>query len=113
MTNYCRIKEVAALYGVSEELVYQWVQKGLLKPVLIPNLNRNDRSTCYGFDRDQLADFDPIINKNSMWALNKKELKREQNFYTDYLDKREQDLYDEICFINEMKKYLKDIEPYL
>ena len=113
MVNYCRIEEVAALYGVSAELVYRWVQKGLLKPTPIPNLRRNDKSLCYGFDRDQLADFDPITNRNSMWALEKKELRREQKFYMDYLDKREQDLYDEICFINDMKQYLKDIEPYL
>ena len=37
---------------------------------------------------------------------------RDHKAYLDWLDQREQRLYEEIEFINSMKKYVRDNEPY-
>lgn len=117
------VREVAQLYGVSEALVNNWIRSGQLKAIAVDNLHADRRyyngipvfqHWGVGITESELNRFTPNLSYRTIQLLEAKNrrLKTEHNKYLDWLDKREQDLYEEIEFVNKMRDYLKEIEPY-
>lgn len=123
--QYYTIGEVAYLYGVSESLVRKWIWNGSLKAVEIPDIY-NDTQYYKGvpvcrnphaiaIPRKELDCFIPNLSEHSVRILMAKHSKQQRDYdeYMDWLDRREQALYDEIEFIQKVKTYIKEVEPYL
>lgn len=124
MRNYYTVGEVAYLYGVSEQLVLRWIRNGELKAMRIPNAQedehyysgkriRPNNDFGYAISPETLDRFMPNVSYRSVQLLEAKNRKSRRDEYLCYLDKREQDLYDEIEFISKMRSYIEEIEPYI
>lgn len=116
------VNELTKLYGVSRSIIDQWIRSGQLEAVIVPNLHADrhyykglKETDCDGIGvlESTLDKFSPDMSFRSIQLLTTKNRKKYNDAYLDWLDKREKDLYDEIEFIGQMKKYVKDIEPYL
>lgn len=124
MRNYYTVREVAYLYGVSEQLVLRWIRNGELKTMRIPNVQEDEHYYSgkriqpnndfgYAISPETLDRFMPDASYRSVQLLEAKNRKSRRDEYLCYLDKREQDLYDEIEFISKMRSYIEEIEPYI
>ena len=124
MGNYYTVGEVAYLYGVSEQLVLRWIRNGELKAMRIPNAHKDEHYYSgkriqsnndfgYAVSPEALDRFMPNVSYRSVQLLEAKNRKSRRDEYLCYLDKREQDLYDEIEFISKMRSYIEEIEPYI
>ena len=124
MRNYYTVGEVAYLYGVSEQVVLRWIRNGELKAMRIPNVQEDEHyyngkrirpngDFGYAVSPETLDRFMPNVSYRSVQLLEAKNRKSRRDEYLCYLDKREQDLYDEIEFISKMRSYIEEIEPYI
>lgn len=117
MKNYYTVGEVAYLHGVSEQLVLRWIRNGELKATQIPNIHEDEHyysgKRIYAISPETLDSFMPNASYRSVQLLEAKNRKSRRDEYLCYLDKREQDLYDEIEFISKMRSYIEEIEPYI
>lgn len=117
MRNYYTVGEVAYLYGVSEQLVLRWIRNGELKAMRIPNVQEDEHyysgKRIHAISPETLDRFIPNVSYRSVQLLEAKNRKSRRDEYLCYLDKREQDLYDEIEFISKMRSYIEKIEPYI
>ena len=124
MRNYYTVGEVAYLYGVSEQVVLRWIRNGELKATRIPNAHKDERYYSgkriqpnndfgYAVSPETLDRFMPNVSYRSVQLLEAKNRKSRRDEYLCYLDKREQDLYDEIEFISKMRSYIEEIELYI
>lgn len=124
MRNYYTVGEVAYLYGVSEQVVLRWIRNGELKAMRIPNVQEDEHYYSgkrirpnykfgYAVSPETLDRFIPNVSYRSVQLLEAKNRKSRRDEYLCYLDKREQDLYDEIEFISKMRSYIEEIEPYI
>lgn len=124
--KYYTVGEVAYLYGVSKELVSKWIKEGQLKTVPVLNLhedeqyyrgiNVNNADTWgVGITEEALNEFKPNVSYKSVQILeaNNRRQERDHKAYLDWLDQREQALYNEIEFISSMRNYLEKNGPYL
>lgn len=125
MRDYYTIGEVAYLLKVSRSTVGRWIREGKLKAFITNGVtkdewNFNDRVSnsvkkhlCYGIKPESL---DELVFDMPVGIMEAFIIRSEQKDLAEcmsMLDKREQDLCNELETISRIKSYIrKEIEPY-
>lgn len=115
--GYFSASDIAKLYGVNIATVRKWMHEGLLKHQWIADYIYDlDREIYYGANcvrKEDLDDFDPIKSQWSLTVMTHRRDKKDAQDLADYLDQRYDELYSELCIIEQTREYLRSIEPWL
>lgn len=113
--KYYTVRELAGMFEVDIKTVRRWINEGLLKAYWCKcvSVKGNTEYGGYIVYEADLEDFDPIKNRHSLRMMMADQNRKENQKYLDYLDKRYDDLCNELEIITRTREYLKSIEPYL
>lgn len=125
MRDYYTIGEVAYLLKVSRSTVCRWIRKGKLKAFVANGVTKDEwdfddrlsnsvkKHLCYGIKPESL---DELVFDMPVETMESFVIRSEQKDLAEcmsMLDKREQDLCNELETISRIKSYIrKEIEPY-
>lgn len=125
MRDYYTIGEVAYLLKVSRSTVGRWIREGKLKAFITNGVtkdewNFNDRVSnsvkkhlCYGIKPESLDELVFDMPVGTMEAFIIRSEQKDLAECMSMLDKREQDLCNELETISRIKSYIrKEIKPY-
>ncbi len=125
MRDYYTIGEVAYLLKVSRSTVGRWIREGKLKAFITNGVTEDEwdfddrlsnsvkKSLCYAIKPESLDELVFDMPVGTMEAFIIRSEQKDLAECMSMLDKREQDLCNELETISRIKSYIrKEIEPY-
>lgn len=107
MTKLYNINEAAYILGVCDHTVREWIKDGKLKAVLLRGSNGY---ASYQIKEDDIEECLLNHTQHALEVINRFYSRREKERYLQSLDAREEELYEELCVLEEMRQYCKGLE---
>ena len=107
MGKIYNLNEAAYILGVSERTLSSWIHEGKLKARLIID---DDRHYRYKIKESDLEECLCNHTQHALDTINRYNRHKERQRHLEYLDAREEELYSELCIIEQMKRNISRMD---
>lgn len=107
MKQQYTLDEAAYILGVNKCTLYHWIREGKLEA----SYGRDESNhRIVVITESQLEDCLVRHTQRAYKSINRSAEKNVKKQYLEYLDQREDELYSEICLINQMREFAREME---